>query len=187
MSGDAGATLTQAERESLLRLARAAIAASLGIPRATDDPSAPRPDRRAGAFVTLHHGGELRGCIGYIEPEFSLADVVARCAVSAARSDPRFPPLTREEFDEIEIEISVLGAVQPVTDVREIEPGRHGLVVQHRGRRGLLLPQVATEWGWDRETFLSHTCLKAGLPPDAWKSGAEVLKFEAQVFRESRD
>jgi uncharacterized protein len=180
------AMLSQQEREDLLRRAREAIAASLSIP-CPDGALAPSGSmRQAGAFVTLHDRGRLRGCIGYLEADLRLADVVQHCAVSAAISDPRFPPLSRGEFAGIEIEISVLGSLQPVTDVGEIEVGRHGLLVQLGGRRGLLLPQVATEWGWDRDTFLAHTCLKAGLPPDAWKAGAQLWTFEAEVFREDR-
>jgi AmmeMemoRadiSam system protein A len=178
--------LDQHEREELLRRARAAIAASLGIPSPEGEGVPSALARHAGAFVTLRDRNQLRGCIGYLETDLRLADVVQRCAVSAARSDPRFPPLSRAEFATMEIEISVLGSLQPVSDVRDIHVGRDGLLVQLGGRRGLLLPQVATEWGWDRETFLAHACLKAGLSPDAWQTGAQLLKFEAEVFKEDR-
>jgi AmmeMemoRadiSam system protein A len=178
--------LSPEERRDLLRRARAAIAGWLKMP---DQDGAPAPSvsaRRAGAFVTLRQGRQLRGCIGYLEADLPLADVVERCAVSAATADPRFPPLGRGELAAVEIEISVLGAFEPVTDVRDVEVGRHGLLMELGGRRGLLLPQVATEWGWDRETFLEHTCLKAGLPRDAWAKGARVWRFEAEVFSEER-
>jgi AmmeMemoRadiSam system protein A len=179
--------LSQHEREDLLRRARAAIARSLGIDPPDSESAPSGSDRLAGAFVTLHDRHRLRGCIGYVEQDQRLVDVVERCAVSASMSDPRFPPLTRTEFATVEIEISVLGPLEPVTDVDEIEVGRHGLVVELGWRRGLLLPQVATEWGWDRETFLAHTCMKAGLPQDSWKTGAQLWKFEAEVFREGQD
>lgn len=179
--------LTPAERRALLELARAAIAARVtGGP-----PPAPvgedLPDRRAGAFVSLHRGRELRGCIGHIEADRPLAEVVARVAASAATEDPRFPPLTPAELPLVDIEISVLGPLERIdpTDPSQIEVGRHGLVIEQGGRRGLLLPQVATEWGWDRETFLEHLCLKAGLPRDAWRTGAAVYRFEAEVFGEA--
>jgi hypothetical protein len=102
--------------------------------------------------------------------------------VAAASSDPRFSRVTAAEWPAVDLEISVLGALEPVDEVTTIEIGRHGLIVEHGRRRGLLLPQVATEWGWDRETFLAHTCRKAGLPPDAWRKGAQVFRFEADVF-----
>ena len=182
--------LSQEEREDLLRRARGAIAAALDIAGPEGELGPSGSARQAGAFVTLRDGKQLRGCIGYLDGDLRLVDVVQRCAVSAAMSDPRFPPLDRVEFPAVEIEISVLGALEPVTDVRDIEVGRHGLVVALGRRQGLLLPQVATEWGWDRDTFLAQTCLKAGLAPDAWKTGARLLKFEAEVFKErenSRD
>lgn len=174
--------LSDTERHELLTLARRMIAARLTGSR---PPTLPVGiDQRAGAFVTLTVGGDLRGCIGYPRGDRRLPDVVAECAVAAAMEDPRFPPLTPEELEGAEVEISVLGPVEPVADTTEIEVGRHGLIVEQGMWRGLLLPQVATEHGWDRETFLSHTCLKAGLPSGAWRSGARIFKFEAEVFSE---
>jgi AMMECR1 domain-containing protein len=160
--------LTQQERQDLLRLARRAIAARLagGAPPAIEQGTASAEGLRAGAFVTLHVGGDLRGCIGYPWGDRPLRDVIVQCAIGAATEDPRFPALSPEELGEADIEISVLGP---------IEPGY---------RRGLLLPQVAIEHAWNREMFLSHTCLKAGLSADAWKSGAVFFKFEAEVFGE---
>ena len=137
-----------------------------------------------GAFVTIHYCGELRGCLGRIETNVPLGDTVADLAASVSDSDPRFQPVVLLELHEIDIEISVLSPEQEILSVAHIEIGRHGLVVEHGRRRGLLLPQVATEQGWDRETFVSHTCLKAGLPRDAWRHGARLLVFEAQVFGE---
>jgi len=109
---------------------------------------------------------------------------VTRCAVAACSADPRFPPVTPAELEQIEIEISLLGPLEPITGPQEIEIGAHGLVVEMGWQRGLLLPQVATEWKWDAEAFLAHTCHKAGLPRDAWRHGAKVWRFEAEVFGE---
>jgi AmmeMemoRadiSam system protein A len=176
--------LTPADRTALLQFARDTIVAHLngtasprGIP--LDD-----PHQHAGAFVTLHMRGELRGCIGYPGAERPLDEVVGQCAIAAATEDPRFPPLTAVEVPELDLEISVLTPIRPVADVSEIEVGRDGLVIQDGFRKGLLLPQVATEQGWDRETLLSHTCLKAGLRPDAWRTGAKISRFQAEVFGE---
>jgi len=136
------------------------------------------------AFVTLTHKGQLRGCIGYTEAFKPLYQTVSNCAISSATGDPRFPPVTAGELDEIEIEISVLSPLKKVENVNEIEVGRHGLMIEKGFRKGLLLPQVATEYGWDRDTFLAHTCLKAGLPPDAWQKGATIYLFSAEIFGE---
>jgi AmmeMemoRadiSam system protein A len=179
--------IAEHERAGLLAIARHAIARSLGqSASASPDPPAAR-DLRAGAFVTLHAGGELRGCIGHIESDRPLPDVVASCAVSAASSDPRFPPVTAAELPQVDIELSVLGPVEIVHRLEEIEIGHHGLLVESGWRRGLLLPQVATEWGWDAATFVAQTCRKAGLPPDAWpEGGAALYRFAAEVFGEHR-
>lgn len=172
------------ERKALLRHARQTISARLG----QDVPPGPlelkEPYRHAGAFVTLEVARDLRGCIGYPGSEDRLDQVVADCATAASSEDPRFPPITARELEGMEVEISVLTPIEPVDDASEIEVGRDGLVVQEGRRRGLLLPQVAVEHGWDRETFLAHTCMKAGLRPDAWKKGASVLRFRAEVFSE---
>jgi AmmeMemoRadiSam system protein A len=173
-------------RRALLRRARAAIASTIGIDMLQHVDAAPittpAPSLCAGAFVTLRVHGELRGCIGYPEPDKRLVDVVEHCAVSAAVSDPRFPAVSIAEWPSIDLEISVLGPIEPVADLGEIEIGRHGLIAERGSRRGLLLPQVALEWSWDREEFAAHTCAKAGLPKDAWRSGALLFKFEAEVF-----
>ncbi len=179
-------TITPAERTAFLHLAREAIHAHLT--------HGPRPRHHAvglaaehlGAFVSLHVQGELRGCIGHPYADLPLGEVIARCAVSAASEDPRFPPLTLAELAAANIEISVLGPIESVKDVSEIEVGRHGLIVSEGYCRGLLLPQVASEHGWDRSTFLAHTCLKAGLRRDAWTTGAQIFRFEAEVFAEQR-
>jgi AmmeMemoRadiSam system protein A len=176
--------LTSAERGGLLRFARETIAARLtGSAPPASVPLA-EPHHHAGAFVTLHANRELRGCIGYPGSDCRLDEVVGHCAVAASTEDPRFPPLTAAELPLIDIEISVLTPIRPVGDVLEIEVGRDGLVAQEGYRKGLLLPQVAIEQGWNRETFLSHTCLKAGLRPDAWRNGAKISRFQAEVFSE---
>jgi len=108
--------------------------------------------------------GDLRGCIGHVEATDPIGQVIVRCAVAACSADPRFPPVTTAELPQIDIELSLLGPLEPVTEIEEIEVGRHGLVVEMHLHRGLLLPQVAIEWRWDRETFLSQTCVKADCP-----------------------
>jgi AmmeMemoRadiSam system protein A len=185
------ALLDDTGRKGLLKRARSAIARAIGaeatIPAAgpIPDTQSALPDFRAGAFVTLRTSGHLRGCIGYPDPLLPLVDAVERCAVSAACADPRFPPVSVTEWHTIDLEISVLGPIEPVGDISEITIGTHGLIVEQGHRRGLLLPQVATEWRWDVVEFASHTCAKAGLPRDAWRTGARLFKFEAEVFGES--
>jgi AmmeMemoRadiSam system protein A len=136
-----------------------------------------------GAFTTLHLNGRLRGCIGYVLPMFPLVKTVAETAAAAAFEDPRFDPVSEEEAPQLKIEISVLTVPKPIQP-EDIVVGRHGLIVGQHGRRGLLLPQVPAEYSWDRETFLSQTCVKAGLRPDAWRHGAIVEAFTAEVFGE---
>ncbi len=135
--------------------------------------------------MTIRIGHELRGCIGYIASDLPLARVVNQVAAKAAVEDPRFPPMTQSEFAKATIEISVLSPLQKVDDVSEIRVGCDGLVIELGGCRGLLLPQVATECGWDRETFLAHTSRKAGLPANAWKDpDARVYRFSAEIVTE---
>lgn len=136
------------------------------------------------AFVTLLRAGELRGCLGRLGTHRCLGETIVELAASVSDSDPRFEPVRPDELPDIQIEISVLTPEWEIASIDEIEVGRHGLIVEQGHCRGLLLPQVATEHRWDRETFLSQTCLKATLPRDAWKSGARILAFEAQVFGE---
>jgi AmmeMemoRadiSam system protein A len=185
MTGDRP-RLDDRARRYLLELARQAIVARLaGRPLpATDDAQESLSAPRA-AFVSLHAEGDLRGCIGIITAVESLASTVARCAASAATEDPRFTPLESAELAAVSIEISVLGPRVPVKDPSGIVVGRHGLMVTLGSRRGLLLPQVAAEHGWDPETFLRETCRKAGLGGTAWKKGAVVETFEAEVFSEA--
>jgi hypothetical protein len=136
-----------------------------------------------GAFVTLNKHGRLRGCIGHIIGTQPLIDTVAEMSRAAALEDPRFPSVKPEELTEIEFEISVLTPIRKISDVNEIHVGRDGIIITRGYNRGLLLPQVATEYGWDRETFLEHTCQKAGLPRDAWKDPQTTIEmFSAEVF-----
>lgn len=175
---------TEADRHILLRLAREAIAAHVGHLPAPAPALSGALARPGGAFVTLHKHGDLRGCIGHVEASEPIGRVVPRCAVSAGASDPRFPPVTSSELDDLDIEISLLGPLESIAGPADVEIGRHGLVLERGWHRGLLLPQVATEWQWDAETFLAQTCRKAGLPIDAWKHGATIWRFEAEVFGE---
>ena len=136
-----------------------------------------------GAFVTLHKDGKLRGCIGQIRAEKPLIETIVEMAEAAAFRDPRFPPVTSEELGQLEYEISVLTPLRRIKNVEEIQVGIHGIYMRRGASSGLLLPQVATEWGWDRTTFLKHTCTKAGLPEDAWKDKkTEIYVFSADVF-----
>ena len=169
--------MTAAERAALLAIARAAVrAASAG------DPAPPLPAELpgrlaapAGAFVTLNAGSELRGCIGSVGPEGSLASLVARMAAASASKDPRFPPIRSEELPALSIEVSILSPAQRATP-EEIEPGRHGVSLRLQRRRAVFLPQVATRHGWDRGRLLAELCRKAGLPASAWEDPATVLR-----------
>ena len=171
------------EQQELLALARSALEArvrGLEPPRVEHDGDVP-----AGAFVSIHRCGELRGCLGRLEGDWPLPRLITHLASIVADSDPRFASVRPEELGDIAIEISILTPEQPVTRLEEIEIGRHGLIVDDGRRRGLLLPQVASEHGWDARTFVEHTCRKAGLPPTAWPhGGARLFAFEAQVFSE---
>ena len=172
-----------ADRERLLQLARDSIAAHLaGLPGPVAL-SLPIMERPAGVFVSLHKGRTLRGCIGHIEPDQPLSRAIPNAAVAAASADPRFAPMTSDELADVQIELSILGPLERIGGAGDIEVGRHGLLVERGWSRGLLLPQVAAEWGWDADAFLSQTCHKAGLPLDAWKT-ATVWRFEAEVFSE---
>ena len=177
--------MIDADRHALLTIARDAIVAH--VTRAAQSDAVPEAfaARLGGVFVTIHHRGELRGCIGHIEADRPLARVVAQCAVAACSADPRFPPVGPAELSDIDVELSVLGPIEPIRGPDEIDIGRHGLLVARGSSRGLLLPQVATEWKWDALMFLVQTCRKAGLPADAWKQGASVWRFEAEVFGEA--
>jgi AmmeMemoRadiSam system protein A len=181
--------LSQSDRETLIRVAREAIASRLKNRNPAYGPVPPALRRKSGAFVTLHllENGErcLRGCIGYIGTSFELVDAVKRAAVGSAFDDRRFPRLSLPELDSIRIEISVLSPFRQITDRATIRPGTDGVLIRRGARSGLLLPQVATEYGWDREALLRHTCMKAGLPADAFRdSDTEIEVFNAIVFGE---
>jgi AmmeMemoRadiSam system protein A len=140
---------------------------------------------KRGAFVTLKKNGLLRGCIGRIVADTALYKLISQVVIDSALNDPRFPPVRYEELKDIEIEISVLTPFTEIENLEEIEVGKHGLMIRKGFYSGLLLPQVPLEYGWDRETFLKHICLKAGLPPDAYKEKDVLLyKFSAIVFSE---
>jgi uncharacterized protein len=141
---------------------------------------------RKGAFVSLHSSKELRGCIGQIYPDQELYRIVQHCALSAAFEDGRFFPVTLEELKDLEIEISVLSPLRRIQSIEEIKIGLHGLYMVQGAHGGLLLPQVATEYRWDRIEFLEHTCLKSGLPRSAWQNPQTIINvFEAVIFSES--
>ncbi len=143
---------------------------------------------KRGAFVTLRSKqGELRGCIGYPLPYKPLVETIIDVAVAAATQDFRFPPLSLEELPEIVIEISVLSLPHEVERPSEVKVGQHGIIISRGTARGLLLPQVPVEYNWDRETYLAHGCLKAGLEPDAWQHGAKIEVFTADVFSEEEN
>lgn len=182
-----GESLTLEHKRFLLRLARKAIEHYL---KDGSTIKAPRADRilteKRGAFVTVKVDGALRGCIGYPLPHKPLVETIIDVAVMAVSQDYRFTPLGIEEMDRTEIEISVLSLPRPIQDVGEIEVGRHGIIVSKGYRKGLLLPQVPAEHGWDRETYLRHGCLKAGLGENDWKKEAHIEIFTAEVFSEKK-
>jgi AmmeMemoRadiSam system protein A len=181
--GAGSAYLDASERSALLGIARRALEGYVRerkVPRESPGGNLAAP---GAAFVTLTKRGRLRGCIGYTEPVSPLYRVVQECAVAAATEDPRFPPVSPGELPEVHLEISVLTPLFPIRP-EEVEVGRHGLMVTQGRMRGLLLPQVPVEQGWDRETFLDQTCGKAGLPPSAWRHGATLQGFTAEVFGE---
>ncbi|NLW51716.1 MAG: AmmeMemoRadiSam system protein B [Candidatus Brocadiaceae bacterium] len=188
--GQEPAPLADDDRRALLHLARTAIDQAVRERRLRPpEPAAPSEAlRRPGAaFVTLTRDGQLRGCIGHVEADGPLCDCVARMAVLAALRDPRFRPVAPDELDELRIEISVLTPLTRLRDVADLRVGRDGLVVERRPARGLLLPQVASEHGWDAREFLRQTCAKAGLPEDAWQDAdVTIYRFQAEVFSEDQ-
>lgn len=177
--------LTEPEKTKLLGIARSALESRLGPGEVPDfDPDEPALASDAGAFVSLHRGGHLRGCIGVFSSDEPLYRTVVSMAIAAATQDPRFIPVTAEELASISIEISVLSPMKKIEDVTEIEVGRHGIYIIKGVHRGVLLPQVAVEHGFDRYTFLDQTCMKAGLAPGEWREGAGIYIFEAEIFKE---
>ncbi len=180
--------LTATERTELLALARRTLAERLhhaGADELPAPPTGPGLQQHRGAFVTLTLAGHLRGCIGTFRPQEPLWKVVQSMAISAAIHDPRFHPVQADELAAIEIEISALTPLRVITDIEQIEVGTHGLYITRGPAGGVLLPQVAVEYGWSRTEFLQQTCRKAGLPAEAWQQGATIEIFGAEVFSES--
>jgi len=178
--------LSGSDKKELLRIARKTIDAKIRnwkLPDFNVDEGAMTAKR--GVFVSLSKAGKLRGCIGYIQPVKPLFLAVQDMAIEAAANDPRFKPVTKAEFKDIDLEISALSRLKKIKDVSDISVGRDGLYIIKGGQSGLLLPQVAVEWGWNRDEFLRQVCIKAGLPEDAWREKDAVLyRFCADVFRE---
>jgi AmmeMemoRadiSam system protein A len=179
--------LTESEQRLLLQIARKAVAAYLsGQPPQLPEVTAGVLTEPHSLFVSIHQENALRGCIGNLHPAGPLYRSTAECAIAAAVADSRFMPLMAAELASVEFEISVLSTMQRVQNVQEIDVGRHGLVISKNGARGLLLPQVAAMYGWDRERLLQETCTKAGLRPNDWKEDATIESFSALVFGEKQ-
>ena len=168
-------------RGLLVALARSALEARVrterlpAVPTGVDVPA-------AGLFVTIYCAGSLRGCLGTIDLDGQLGPALVQLAADVGCEDYRFAPIAARELPDVTMSLSVLTAAERVTNLNAIEVGRDGLIIEQGRRRGVLLPQVATEHGWDREMFLRQTCVKAGLAPDAWQNGATVFRFQAEVF-----
>jgi len=179
--------LDNSDRTALLNLARTTLEAYLtNETTPACHVSSGALLEKKGAFVSLHRGEELRGCIGQLYPDRELYKIVQHCVLSAALEDTRFLPVTQEELKDMNIEISILTPFHRIRNVEEIEVGRHGLYLVQGRFRGLLLPQVATQYGWDRITFLAQTCRKSGLPESAWRDPNTIIHtFEAEVFSDS--
>jgi hypothetical protein len=177
------ARLLAAEKRQLLKIAREAIVARVaGTPFTDITTDKPTLLEQAGCFVTIKQGGSLRGCIGTFTGDKPLWRQVQEMAAAAATKDPRFYPMKRTDLDDFQLEISVLSPLVKIDSVEQIVVGTHGLYIEKNFSRGVLLPQVAVEYGWDRETFLRQTCIKAGLSPTDWTEGADIYIFTAQIF-----
>jgi AmmeMemoRadiSam system protein A len=177
--------LSPDDRKTLLRIAHESILSAFTDRAVPKPPPSANLSEPRGVFTTLYLHGNLRGCVGYAMPVSPLYLAVAETARAAAFEDTRFQPVDYPQARQLKVSLSVLSplsAIQP----DDVEVGRHGLVVSLGGRRGLLLPQVPSEHGWDRETFLEQTCRKAGLPADAWRKGASLEAFTAEVFGDDR-
>jgi len=180
--------LSEPDRKAILELARQAVVEAVCRGRLLAEiPKTEVFEQRCGVFVTLHTGKRLRGCIGVIEAKEPLGRAVAHCAMSAAQEDPRFSPMRPEEIKDMEIEVSLLSPLERILP-EEIEIGKHGLLVEQGFRRGLLLPQVAREYGLNREEFLRETCHKAGLPGEAWKApDTRIYGFTCEILGEGQE
>ena len=176
--------LSKDDKATLYAIARTAIENSLaGNNPPSGEVTSDILREKRGAFVSLHLHGNLRGCIGYIHPTKPLYKTVRDMAIAAALQDPRFDPVTQQELEELEIEISVLTPMTKIEHIQEIEIGKHGLYIVNGPYHGLLLPQVATSYAWNKKTFLEHTCEKAGLPKSAWMDqDTEIYIFSADIF-----
>ena len=177
--------ISSADEQPLLSLARQALEARVAGDRPPQVVCIGPLALRCGAFVSIHNGDQLRGCLGRLSPGSPLGTTLVYLGGALADSDPRFPPVLRDELPLLQMEISLLTPERAVASIDEITVGQHGVIVEHGQLHGLLLPQVASEFGWDRETFLEHACVKAGLARDAWRTGARILVFEAHIFAES--
>jgi AmmeMemoRadiSam system protein A len=175
---------TPEERSILLKIAHESILSKFDLREISLEPPSPHLAEPRGVFTTIYLQGALHGCVGFVQPVASLYRNVAETARSAAFEDTRFTPIIREEAPNLEVSLSILS---PLTQIapEKIEIGRHGLLISKAGRRGLLLPQVPVEHGWDRITFLEQTCRKAGLPSDAWQNGASIEAFTAEIFSDA--
>jgi len=180
-------SLSTDEKKYLLELSRNVIdLKTKGKDLKREDYFSSTLKEQRGVFVTLNKSHQLRGCIGYVEGIKPLQIAVEEMSLSAAFDDPRFPPVEKEEVKEIEIEVSVLSPLETITDPNQIEIGKHGIIIEQGLMRGLLLPQVATEYEWDVDTFLEQTCQKAGLPKDAWQDKSTIIQiFSAEIFSEA--
>ncbi len=180
-------SLSDEERKAILELARQGVLHAVGHDRPLSSfPTTGIFAERRGVFVSLHVGSKLRGCIGVVEGSAALGEALARCAADAALHDPRFSRMRAEELAALEIEVSLLSPLQPMLP-EEVEIGNHGLLVERGPRRGLLLPQVAVEHRLSREQFLAETCVKAGLPREAWKDAeTKLYGFQCEIITESR-
>jgi AmmeMemoRadiSam system protein A len=181
--------LSLEQKRKLLTAARAAIEEKL---YGKSDLSAPDLSdsvfsEHYGLFCTLTIDGSLRGCIGYVEGIKPLREAINEMAIQSAFHDPRFNPLKASEYNQVSLEISILYPIEAVSSPEEIMVGRDGLIMERGYHRGLLLPQVATEYSWDREMFMNQTCRKAGMENQCWLNGAKIFKFEAEVFNEKED
>lgn len=177
--------LTKEEQRSLLKIAREAVVCCVTGKDSLDPPADEgRLTQKRGCFVCIKIHGALRGCIGNFHSDKPLYRLIQEMSASAACRDPRFYPMKVEDLEDFSLEISVLTPLKKIESVEEIEVGTHGIYIEKNFFRGVLLPQVATEQGWDRDTFLAQTCLKAGLQRDDWKEGADISIFSAQVFSE---
>lgn len=174
------------DKKTLLELARQTIIAKVNrqpLPAPENPP--PALNVHSGCFVTIKRQGQLRGCIGNFVSQQPLWQTVQEMAVSASTGDPRFHPMQVSELADFSLEISVLSPLQQIRDISEIQVGIHGIYIVKGTARGVLLPQVATDYNWDRDTFLRQTCRKAGLPDNAWQAGADIYIFSADVFGET--